>query len=203
MRALVSVLLFTFSLQAQSVRLVRIATGLPNPTEIAAMPGDSSRLFVVEQRGRVRVLKNGALLETPMLDLTGRVSCCGERGLLGLAFPSKERFYVYYTDPSGNIVISRFQISAADPDRADSSSETVLARISHPDFQNHNGGHLAFDHEGYLYAGTGDGGSAGDPRGNAQNRSSFLGKLLRFSVERDNSAIPEIWAYGLRNPWKY
>ncbi|MDZ4801894.1 MAG: PQQ-dependent sugar dehydrogenase [Bryobacteraceae bacterium] len=216
-------LLFTAALllPAQSVRLVRISTGLASPTEIVQPRGDS-RLFVVEQRGRIRILKDGAVLETPFLDIASRMSCCGERGLLGLAFPqqfaSRQRFYVYYTDPAGNIVISRFGLSATSADLADPASEEVVLRVAHTEFANHNGGRIVFGPDGYLYAGLGDGGSGGDPRGNGQNLNALLGKLLRLDVEGGSAtytspasnpfanrtgARPEIWAYGLRNPWKF
>src|SRR4051812_36377034 len=117
-------------LYAQSVQLVRVASGLSSPTEIETPRSDGSgRLFVTEQRGQIRILRNGAVLATPFLDIRTRVSCCGEQGLLGLAFPpgfaASQRFYVYYTDTQGTITISRFHVSASDPDRAEPSSEEV------------------------------------------------------------------------------
>ncbi len=207
MRALALFLVvFTLGLDAQAVRLVRVADGLPNPTEIVSPPGDA-RVFVTEQRGRIRILKDGGIAPTPFLDITARVKCCGEQGLLGLAFPpqfaARQRFYVYYTDLSGNLVISRYRVTAEDRDRADPNSEQVLVRIPHPDFTNHNGGHLEFGPDGWLYTGTGDGGSGGDPRGNGQNRNVLLGKLLRMDVENNDAPQPEMFAYGLRNPWKF
>jgi glucose/arabinose dehydrogenase len=204
-----------------AVRLNLVAGGIQNPTEIAN-PGDGSgRLFVAEQAGRIRIVRNGQTLARPFLDISDRVNCCGERGLLGLAFPpgfaNKQRFYLYYTEATGNLIISRFQISS-DPDLADSSSETVLLNIDHHQFENHNGGHLAFGPDGYLYIGTGDGGGGGDTLGNSQNLSALLGKLLRIDVESGVSPYsipttnpfvnqsgfrPEVWAYGLRNPWRF
>jgi len=140
-------------------------------------------------------------LPRPFLDITDRVNCCGERGLLGLAFPpgfaDKQRFYIYYTDSAGNLALSRFQVSA-DPDLADASSETVLLSINHQPFDNHNGGHLAFGpNDGYLYIGTGDGGGGGDTLGSGQNLSSLRGKLLRIDVE--SGAAP--YAIPATNPF--
>jgi len=200
-----------------------VATGLSQPDAIAS-PGDSSgRLFVVEQAGRIRVIRNGTLLAAPFLDIRARASCCGERGLLGLAFhPSYRtngRFYVYYTDTSGNIVIAEYRRSATNADLA-STTERRILRIPHPDQANHDGGQLAFGPDGYLYIGTGDGGGAGDPYGNGQKRTVLLGKILRIAPNVTGSTpayrIPstnpwassttirrEIWAYGLRNPWRF
>ena len=175
------------------------------------------RLFVVEQSGRIRIVKGGQLLATPFLDLSSRISSGGERGLLGLAFhpqyAQNGRFYVNYTNPSGNTRIAEFRVSG-DPDVADAGSQRVLLAVVQP-FANHNGGGLAFGNDGKLYAGLGDGGSAGDPLGNGQDLGTHLGKMLRLDVDRadgiptDNpflgtpGALPEIWAYGLRNPWRF
>ncbi|HYP06314.1 MAG TPA: PQQ-dependent sugar dehydrogenase, partial [Bryobacteraceae bacterium] len=179
-------------------------------------------MFVVEQRGVIRIVKNGSLLEQPFLDWRSQVSCCGEQGLLGLAFSpsfdSNRTFYINYTDPSGDTVISRMRVSEANPDLADRGSEQVVLRVDQP-FSNHNGGNLMFGPEGYLYIGLGDGGSGGDPQNNGQRNEVLLGKMLRINVEggqatyttpADNPFInssggtrPEIWATGLRNPWKY
>jgi len=141
--------------------LIPFADGTPSPTEITHAGDGSGRLFVADQAGLIRIVRDGRTLPRPFLDISGRVSCCVERGLLGLAFPpgfaDKQRFYVYYTDTSGNLTISRFQVSA-DPDLADASSESVLLTIEHHTFENHNGGHMAFGpKDGYLYIGTGDG----------------------------------------------
>lgn len=209
-------------------------SGLSQPVHITNAGDGSGRLFVVEQVGRIRVIKDGILQITPFLNITSRVGCCGERGLLSVAFPpkyaSKGYFYVYYTNKSGNIVVARYFLkvnldSTVNPDIADSNSEQIVLTINHPTFANHNGGQLAFGpDDGYLYMGTGDGGGAGDPNGNAQNPGALLGKLLRIDVESGNPTrgnpttytVPsnnphtqtpgypgEIWALGLRNPWRF
>lgn len=196
-----------------------VAAGLSSPLYVTAPPRDVSRIFIVEQTGRIRVVKWGELLATPFLDVTARISCCVERGLLSMAFhPDYARngqFFVDYTDVDGNTVVSRFRVSG-DPDVADANSEQVILRQQQP-FPNHNGGLVVFGPDRYLYIGFGDGGSAGDPRDNAQNRRTWLGKLLRINVDggvpyaipADNpfvgtdNALDEIWALGLRNPWRF
>ncbi len=208
--------------QWPTIRPVLVTSGLTNPVSIANAADGSGRLFVVEQAGRIRILRGGQALPRPFLDITARVNCCGERGLLGLAFPpgfaDKQHFYVYYTAASGNLTISRFQVSP-DPDLADASSETVILDIDHHQYENHNGGNLAFGpKDGYLYIGTGDGGGGGDSLESGQNLATLLGKLLRIDVESGESPYgipatnpfvgksgsrPEIWAYGLRNPWRF
>jgi glucose/arabinose dehydrogenase len=173
----------------------------------------SGRLFIIEKVGRIRIFQDGQLVDFPYLDITDRVGSGGnEQGLLGLAFhPNYEGnglFFVNYTDRNGDTVLARYRVTA-DPNVADPSSELVLLRVSQP-FQNHNGGVLAFGPDGHLYAGLGDGGSAGDPRGNGQNLDALLGKILRLDVDSaepyaipaDNPFGNEIWAYGLRNPWR-
>lgn len=206
--------------QTAEIRLVPVATGITNATAIESPPDGSNRLFVLEQRGRIRVVKNGAVLPAPFLDFSQRVSSGGERGLLGLAFPpgyaEKRYFYIHYTDPQGNTALSRLRVTD-DPDRANPDSEEVLLRQAQP-FANHNGGRITFGPDGFLYFGLGDGGSSGDPQGNGQNLGTLLGKLLRIDTESGASpyasppsnpfanragARPEIWAYGLRNPWKF
>ena len=148
-----------------------VASGFANPTHVTSARDGSGRLFVVEQRGRVRIVKGGVVLPTPFLDVTNRVSCCGERGLLSIAFPPgpgpKSQFWVDYTDVNGDTNISRFTIGA-NPDAADAASEQVILHIPQP-FANHNGGQLAFGPDGYLYVGMGDGGSGGDPNNNGQS----------------------------------
>lgn len=192
-----------------------VVSGLTQPLGITHAADGSGRLFIVEQAGRVRIFRNGALVPTPFLDITDRVTAGGEQGLLGLAFPpgfsGKGYFYVNYTRvPDGATVVSRFQLSV-DPDVALPASEEVLLVVAQP-FANHNGGHLAFGPDGYLYIALGDGGSGGDPFGNGQNLAALLGKILRIDVESGvvPYAIPsgnpfssEIWAYGLRNPWRF
>jgi glucose/arabinose dehydrogenase len=175
-------------------------------------------MFVTEQRGRIRIVEQEQLLPSPFLELTDRVDSAGyEQGLLGLAFDpayaENRRFFVDYTDNSNHDVISRFEVSA-DPGVADPATETRLINVNDP-FSNHNGGVLAFGPDGYLYAGLGDGGGAGDVLGNGQNTGTLLGSIMRFDVHGgDPFAIPpdspfieaggrpEIWAYGLRNPWR-
>ncbi len=199
---------------------VEVLSGLQRPVDLQNAGDGSGRLFIIEKVGRIRIFAGGQLLATPFLDLTDRVgSSANEQGLLGLAFhpryPENGRFFVNYTDLDGNTVIARFNVTAADPDQANPNSETVLLRVQQP-YPNHNGGGLTFGPDGYLYLGLGDGGSAGDPFGYAQVTDSYLGKILRLDVDNgdpyaippDNpfaagGGFPEIWAYGLRNPWRF
>jgi glucose/arabinose dehydrogenase len=194
-------------------RWEQIAGGLSRPVDIQNAGDDSGRLFVVEKSGRIRIIQSGTLLDIPFLDITGIVNDGGnEQGLLGLAFhPNYEQngyFYVDYVGNGGSIFISRFQVTQ-DPNIADPNNEKILLNFDHP-FRNHNGGVLAFGPDGYLYAGSGDGGSADDPFGNGQNTDTLLGKILRIDVDNadpylipsDNPFGSEIWAYGLRNPWR-
>ena len=201
-------------------RLQEIATGLIVPLYLTSPPGDLTRLFIVEQTGAIRLVKNGVLLPQPFLDLRARVSTSGEQGLLGLAFdPSfatNGRFVVHYTDLAGATTLSRFQVSPADPDQADPASEAVILTATQP-FSNHNGGQVAFGPDGFLYLGLGDGGGSGDPENRGQDLSELLGSILRidigagdpYGVPTDNpfagepSARPEVWSYGLRNPWRF
>ena len=196
--------------------------GFTSPVGITHAADGSGRVFVIEQGGRIRIMKDGALSPTPFLDISARISSGGERGLLGLAFaPDYERrgvFYVDYTNPAGNTVISRFRRSASNPDAADPASEQVVITIGQP-FANHNGGQLAFGRDGFLYVGMGDGGSGGDPGNRAQDPAQLLGKILRIDVETgrpykytvpaSNPYVvrpgfrPEIWALGVRNPWRF
>jgi glucose/arabinose dehydrogenase len=182
---------------------------------------------VVEQAGRIRILDNGAIRPAPFLDIASvtppRLLAGGERGLLSVAFPpgfaAKRYFYVCYTrSPDGAIVVARYRLSAGDNNAADPASEEVILVVLHPVFGNHNGGQLAFGTDGYLYIGTGDGGGGGDPDRNGQNPATMLGKLLRIDVESGTAPYavppgnpfvgratyrPEIWALGLRNPWRF
>jgi glucose/arabinose dehydrogenase len=201
------------------VALQDVATGLALPLYLTAPPGDP-RLFIVEKGGAIRVVANGALLPAPFLDLTGRVSTGPEQGLLGLAFDpayaTSGRFYVHYTDPAGTTTLSSFRVSAASPDQADPASETVLLTAEQP-FDNHNGGQILFGPDGFLYLGLGDGGGGGDPGGRGQSLADLLGDILRvdvgdgtgYTVPPDNpfvgtvGARPEVWSYGLRNPWRF
>jgi glucose/arabinose dehydrogenase len=190
------------------------------PVDILNAGDGSGRLFIVEKRGRIRILQNNQFLPVPFLDIQNEVgSQHTEQGLLGLTFHPKYSetglFFVNYTDGNGNTVIARFHISADDPNRADPVSEVDLLHVDQP-YANHNGGGLAFGPDGYLYIGLGDGGSAGDPHRNSQNLQTLLGKMLRIDVDHgdkyaippDNpfvggGGLPEIWAYGLRNPWRF
>lgn len=199
-----------------------IASGLSSPVHLAS-PANDDRLFVVEQPGRIRIIQNGALVSTPFLDIDAKVLGGGEQGLLSVAFhPSystNRHFYVYYTDNNGDIQIERYTASQTSPNTADPNSARPILNVPHPSNSNHNGGQLAFGMDGFLYIGTGDGGSGGDPPNNAQNRNVLLGKILRIDVNPANTAayaVPpsnpfvgqanvrsEIWAYGLRNPWRF
>jgi glucose/arabinose dehydrogenase len=194
-----------------------VAEGFQKPLDLTHA-GDA-RVFVVEQSGLIHVLQDGQPLPTPYLDIRDRVNDnASERGLLGLTFhpdyQSNGLLFVNYTGSNGETVISRFQVSR-DPNLADPDSETFLLRIAQP-YANHNGGGLKFGPDGLLYIGTGDGGSGGDPQGNGQRLDTLLGKILRIDVDQvqpytippDNpwigtDGLPEIWAYGLRNPWRF
>ena len=188
-----------------------ITSGLNRPVDIQSANDGSSKIFIIEKYGVIRVFENDQLLESPFLNIDDRVNDSGnEMGLLGLAFhPDYEQngfFYVNYTGDGGDTRISRFQASG---NIADPNSEKVLLIIEQP-YPNHNGGALAFGPDGYLYAGLGDGGLAGDPHKNGQNTISLLGKILRIDVNNgdaygipsDNPFGNEVWAYGLRNPWR-
>lgn len=201
---------------------VRVASGLAQPVQVTAPPLDPHSLFIVEKGGTVRILRGGALLPTPFLNLTGRVSGGAEQGLLSLAFhPNFEnthRVFVAYTDTRGNSVLSRFESSAASPDVVALATERVLLVVPQP-FPTNNGGQLAFGLDGRLYYGLGDGGGVGDPGENAQNDFSLLGKILRLDVDVETApyyAVPPdnpnvalgpqfglVWAKGLRNPWRF
>ena len=217
-----------------SIMLTPLPGSVSSPMQIANAHDGSSRLFVVEQAGTIRVYKNGALLTTPFLDIHTIVTCCGEQGLLSVAFhpdyASNGYFYVYYINKlasPGDITIARYSVSA-DPDVADPASAQILLVVPHPTNSNHNGGQLYFSPlDGYLYAGTGDGGGGGDQPNNAQNLGVMLGKILRIDVNGSGAvpcgqstaapyAIPssnpfagspsdchEVWGYGMRNPWRY
>ncbi len=202
------------------IGLQKVVDGLERPLYVTHAGDGSGRLYILEQPGWVRVLEDGRLLETPFLDLTDRVLSRGnEQGLLGLAFSPDFResgiFYIHYTGrPDGRTVLSRFRLRDGDPRRGDAASEEVLLTVEQP-YANHNGGALLFGPDGYLYLALGDGGSAGDPENRAQNLDSLLGKILRLDVSQpgpyrippDNPFVggqgrEEIWAYGLRNPWR-
>jgi glucose/arabinose dehydrogenase len=201
---------------ATSISLTQVAGGFTNPLAITNAGDGSGRLFVVEQGGAVRIVRNGTVAAQPFLNISSLVTAGGEQGLLGLAFPPgfsiRQSIYVNYINRAGigNTVIARFAVGI-DPDLANPASRQELLTIVQP-FANHNGGQLAFGPDDLLYIGSGDGGSGGDPQGNAQNTSSLLGKILRVDVLSGASpyAVPagnpfgnEIWAYGLRNPWRF
>ena len=199
-----------------------VASGLDSPVFLTAPAGDTSRLFVVLQGGVIRAIRvnhDHTLLGVPFLDISSASPGFGERGLLGMAFhpayATNGFFFINYTNTDGNTRVVRYRVSG-NPDVADPGSADTILKVDQP-FDNHNGGMLAFGPDGYLYVGLGDGGSGGDPLGHAQNMNSLLGKMLRLDV---NGALPytippsnpfpslagvrpEIWASGLRNPWRY
>jgi glucose/arabinose dehydrogenase len=202
------------------IQLVPFLSGFELPVYLANAGDGSGRVFVVEKAGRIKVIKNGKALEEPFLDIVPKVrSKESERGLLSVAFHplyrQNGRFFINYTDLKGDTVVSEFKASS-DPDRGNADSERVLLKIKQP-ASNHNGGQLQFGPDGYLYIGTGDGGFQGDPSGNGQDLDTLLGKMLRidvnggapYGIPADNpfkgssGARPEIWAYGLRNPWRF
>jgi glucose/arabinose dehydrogenase len=203
---------------AGSTRLVKVAD-FESPTYLSSPQGDD-RQFVTERAGRIRVVRDGRVLEQPFLDISESVSTDGESGLLSMAFApdyeSSRRFYVYYVDKGGTIRVDGYRAAPDEPDRADPDSRTSVIRVNHTR-DNHKGGQLQFGPDGYLYAGFGDGGGQGDPDRNAQDLSQLLGKLIRidprpeggYDIPEDNpfrdrpGARPEIFAYGLRNPWRF
>ena len=209
-----------------------VASGLSSPVAFVADPAVPNVFYIVQQGGIVRVLQNGQLLATAFINLSGAISCCGERGLLGMAFPpdaaTTGRVFFKFTNPNGDTVVARFTRTAANPLVAVPSTRIDLRwsigqRFVPQPFSNHNGGHLAFGADGFLYIGMGDGGDGNDPQNNAQNPGVLLGKFLRintvvpdsdsngFTVPPNNpfldgvpvSALPEIWSFGWRNPWRY
>jgi len=202
----------------EGLRMVEVARGLDSPVHLAAPPGDP-RLFVVEQPGRIRVIENGELLREPFLDIRDRVSSGGERGLLSVAFHPRYAqtgfLYVNYTDRGGDTRVERYRVGA-DRNRADPASARLVIAIDQP-YSNHNGGLVAFGPDAKLYVGMGDGGAGGDPLGHGQNAATLLGDLLRLDVDAaEPYAIPpdnpfvgqagkrgEIWATGMRNPWRF
>lgn len=210
------------SARERKPELVKWIDGLEKPTDFTHAGDGSGLLYVLEQPGRVRVVRDAQLLDEPFLDIVERVGSSGnEQGLLGIAFApdfaGSRRFFVNYTDTKGDTVVSGF-VSDADGLRADPASEWTVLKIDQP-YGNHNGGQIQFGPDGMLYIGMGDGGSAGDPENRAQNLESLLGKMLRIDVSKssrtepyvvpaDNpsfgaEARPEIWSVGLRNPWRF
>ena len=216
---------------AQNVQLTLIADGFDRPLFVTHAGDGSGRLFVVEQTGRIRIVQDGNTLPEPFLNASDVADWLftfdentnwSENGLLGLAFhpnyAENGYFFIYYTDREGDSALVRYQVSEVDPNRADPDSGQIILTVDQP-HRNHNGGMLAFDPDGYLYLGLGDGGFAGDPCDHGQRRDELLGSILRldvgvsdvadYSVPPDNPYVgndlakPEIWAYGLRNPWRF
>lgn len=208
--------------QLPTIRAEDHITGVSSPLAYVQDPSNPAVQYIVEKGGRIRVVQNGSLLGTDFINLSSRVSSGSERGLLGLAFPpdygASGMFYVNYTNLSGSTHIARYRRNVNNPLTADFNSEEVLMVVGQP-FSNHNAGNLAFGPDGYLYIGLGDGGSGGDPGHRSQTPSTLLGKMLRIDVSNapgyvvpaDNpfidddpvDALHEIWAFGLRNPWRY
>ena len=212
---------------ASAITLTPVATGYTRPLLVTNAGDGSNRLFIVEQTGKIWIVDGGTPIETPFLDVSELISQealnlggYSERGLLGLAFsPDYEnngQFFINYTDRAGNTVVARYMASDDDPNVADPNSATIILTQEQP-YPNHNGGHLAFGPDGYLYIAFGDGGSQGDPENRAQTLSTWLGKILRinvtdaetYTVPEDNpfvgqaNAAPEVWSYGFRNPWRF
>jgi hypothetical protein len=214
-----------------AIDATRVATGLSQPVFAGAPPGDTSRLFIVERTGLVRILDlaTNTILSTPFLDLRSQITTVGEGGLLGLAFdPNYAQngfIYVDFTNTNDDTEIRRYQVAAGDPNRIDPASQTLILSVDQPaGLTNHKAGWLDFGPDGYLYVSLGDGGGGGDPNRNGQNPDTLLGSMLRLDVRGDafpsdpgrNYAIPpdnpfvgvdgvrpEVWASGLRNPWRF
>ena len=208
-------------------RVARVGAGFDQPLFVAGVPDGSGRVFVVERPGRIRILNpaTGAITPTPFLDVSGETTTDGERGLLGFAvapdFAASGVFYVYMTNATGDSELRRYRTLAGNPNQADPATADIILRFGQP-FANHNGGWIDFGPDGFLYLASGDGGSGGDPQNNGQNTNTLLGKILRLDVGRDDFAgdafrdygipatnpfavaggRPEVWAYGLRNPFR-
>ena len=205
---------------AQEIDLDNFASGFTHPLNIQNAGDD--RLFVLEQEGIIKIVStnDGVTNSEPFLDISDLTVSAGERGLLGLAFHPEYQtngiFFIYYTDLAGDTTVAKYEVSTDNPDIADPDSATIILTVDQP-FGNHNGGSIVFGPDNYLYIGLGDGGSGGDPNINGQNKNSLLGTILRLDVDNgspysipsdnpfadDASAKAEIWAYGLRNPWKF
>jgi glucose/arabinose dehydrogenase len=209
-------------------RVRRVATGLSQALFVAPVPDSSGRIFVIQRSGQIRIVtpSSGSIATAPFLDVSAQLSTSGERGLLGFAtapdFATSGTFYIYMTNSTGTNEVRRYRTQAGNHDLADPATADVILAIPHPTFDNHNGGWIGFGPDGLLYIGVGDGGSGGDPSGNAQNRGVLLGKLLRIDVRGDgfpsdslrdyaipagnpfatSGGAPEVWALGLRNPFR-
>jgi glucose/arabinose dehydrogenase len=204
------------------IKLTLLASGLSKPVYATSAHDGSRRIFIVEQTGKVKIYRDGHVRATPFLSLSRSVSHGSEQGLLGLAFHPKfttnRKLYVNLTNTAGDTVIREYRVSRANRNVVNTATERRILRIGQP-FANHNGGHLAFGPDGYLYIGMGDGGSGGDPNGNAQNINVLLGKMLRIGVNSTSPGLAyrivgsnpyvgisgrdEIWQIGLRNPWRF
>lgn len=200
--------------------MLELVDNFDSPVYLTSPPGDSARLFVVEQGGTIMIRRHDTTLARPFFDVRGQINAGGEEGLLSVAFDpayaTNRRFFVYFTGKSGDIRVVRYTVSN-NPDSADESTADTVLKVAHPVQSNHNGGQLQFGPDGMLWIGTGDGGGGGDPDGNGQNKHALLGKLLRVDVSGasgytvpannpfvgDTSARAEIWSYGLRNPWRF
>jgi len=210
-----------------SLALTAVVSGLSSPLDLESPDDGSGRLFVVEQGGRIKIIQNGSVLSPPFLDISSKVATGGEMGLLGVTFhpnfSASRKFYVNYVrNQAGQIqsVIAEYSVASATSNQTDASTERILLTVNQVgNFTNHKAGELAFGADGFLYFGLGDGGSGGDPNGNGQNKQTLLGKMMRIDVDgtsaglqyripSDNpfvsgGGLPEIYAYGFRNPWRF
>ena len=209
---------------AESIKLTAVADNFTRPLYLTNAGDGSRRLFVLEQTGKIWIIKNGVRLDFPFLDVSSLITGTADRpyseqGLLGLDFHPEYsvngEFFINYTDRRGSTIVARYHVSLSNPDIADASSGRIIFELAQP-YANHNGGHIEFGADGYLYISLGDGGSANDPLGAGQNRRLLLGSILRIDVDSalpyaippdnpfvdDPAALDEIWAYGLRNVWR-
>ena len=195
------------------ISLVPVASGFSNPVFMTSPPGDS-RLFVVQQNGLIRIVRNGLPLDPPFLDISALTSDGYERGLLGMAFrpdfASSRRYYVCYTAADGDVVVARYRASNSNPDVSMANADSIVLRIEHSANDDHNGGMLAFGPDGMLYMSIGDGGGSGDPFQSGQDPSDLLGSILRLNVSGNGATVPAdnprgnaVWSWGLRNPWRF
>jgi glucose/arabinose dehydrogenase len=202
-----------------NIGLELVAGGFTRPVYVTSAPNDAGRLFVVEQSGRITIIDNGFRVKQPLLTIADLIDDGGEKGLLSMAFDPRfernRRFYVFYYAKDDHTVVARYRFSKVNPDAIQAGNVKILLKVLQP-FENHNGGQLQFGPDGYLYIGLGDGGSGGDPRNYAQDLGTHLGKILRLNVRRlpaknpptnpfvkRSDAVHAIWAYGLRNPWRF